>query len=65
MVWGAPEFEYDYKFFGNAGFDISDNMEVYGYGNYAKRKVEGGFYFRKSPSPAAACSSGPKSRWMA
>ena len=46
MVWGAPEFEYDYKFFGNAGFDISDNMEVYGYGNYAKRKVEGGFYFR-------------------
>ena len=46
MVWGAPKFEYDYKFFGNAGFDISDNMEVYGYGNYAKRKVEGGFYYR-------------------
>ena len=48
MVWGSPEFEYDYKFFGNAGFDISDSMEVYGYGNYAKRKVEGGFYYRKS-----------------
>ena len=46
MVWGAPEFEYDYKFFGNVGFDISDNMEAYGYGNYAKRKVEGGFYYR-------------------
>ena len=46
MVWGAPEFEYDYKFFGNVGIDISDNMEAYGYGNYSKRKVEGGFYFR-------------------
>ena len=46
MVWGAPEFKYDYKFFGNAGFDISDNMEAYGYGNYSKRKVEGGFYYR-------------------
>ena len=46
MVWGAPEFEYDYKFFGNFGMDLSDSLEAYGYGNYAKRKVEGGFYFR-------------------
>ncbi len=46
MVWGAPHFEYDYKFFGNFGIDLSDNFEAYGYGNYAKRKVEGGFYFR-------------------
>ena len=46
MVWGAPEFEYDYKFFGNAGIDLSDNLEAYGYGNYARRKVEGGFFFR-------------------
>ena len=46
MVWGAPEFKYDYKFFGNMGIDLSDNFEAYGYGNYAKRKVEGGFFFR-------------------
>ena len=58
MVWGAPEFEYDYKFFGNAGFDISDNMEVYGYGNYAKRKVEGGFYFR-NPHTRSGVFAGP------
>ena len=58
MVWGAPEFEYDYKFFGNAGFDISDNMEVYGYGNYAKRKVEGGFYFR-NPHTRGGVFDGP------
>ena len=59
MVWGAPEFEYDYKFFGNAGFDISDNMEVYGYGNYAKRKVEGGFYFR-NPHTRGGVFDGPE-----
>ena len=58
MVWGTPEFEYDYKFFGNAGFDISDNMEVYGYGNYAKRKVEGGFYFR-NPHTRGGVFRGP------
>ena len=58
MVWGAPEFEYDYKFFGNAGFDISDNMEVYGYGNYAKRKVEGGFYYR-NPHTRGGVFRGP------
>ena len=59
MVWGSPEFEYDYKFFGNAGFDISDSMEVYGYGNYAKRKVEGGFYYR-SPLTRGGVFVGPK-----
>ena len=60
MVWGAPEFEYDYKFFGNAGFDISDNMEVYGYGNYAKRKVEGGFYFRNPHTRGGVFDGGKK-----
>ena len=60
MVWGAPEFEYDYKFFGNAGFDISDNMEVYGYGNYAKRKVEGGFYFRNPHTRSGVFDGGKK-----
>ncbi|MGI9229322.1 MAG: TonB-dependent receptor plug domain-containing protein, partial [Gammaproteobacteria bacterium] len=46
MIWGAPEVKYDYKIFGNFGMDLSDNMEVYGHTNYAKRKVEGGFFFR-------------------
>ena len=58
MVWGAPEFEYDYKFFGNVGIDISDNIEAYGYGNYSKRKVEGGFYFR-NPHDRGGVTRGP------
>ncbi len=58
MVWGAPEFEYDYKFFGNFGMDLSDNFEAYGFGNYAKRKVEGGFYFR-NPHTRSGVFDGP------
>ena len=59
MVWGAPEFEYDYKFFGNFGMDLSDSFEAYGYGNYAKRKVEGGFYFR-NPHTRSGVFDGPE-----
>ena len=33
-------------------------MEVYGYGNYAKRKVEGGFYFR-NPHDRGGVTRGP------
>lgn len=46
MIWGAPEFKYDYKFFGNLGLNLGNGREAYAFGNYAKRKVEGGFYFR-------------------
>ena len=59
MVWGAPESEYDYKFFGNFGMDVSDSFEVYGFGNYAKRKVEGGFYFR-NPHDRGGVTRGPE-----
>ena len=58
MVWGAPEFKYDYKFFGNMGIDLSDSFEAYGYGNYAKRKVEGGFYYR-NPHDRNQLTRGP------
>ena len=46
MIWGAPEFKYDYKFFGNLGLNLGNGREAYAFGNYAKRKVEGGFYYR-------------------
>ena len=46
QVWGAPEFHYDYKFFGNLGLDLGSGIEAYAFGNYAERKVEGGFFFR-------------------
>ena len=46
MVWGAPEVQYDYKLFGNFGMDLNSKTELYGWANYAQRKIEGGFYYR-------------------
>ena len=46
MVWGAPEVQYDYKLFGNFGAKLNSKTELYGWGNYAQRKIEGGFYYR-------------------
>ena len=46
MVWGAPEVLYDYKLFGNVGMKLNSKAELYGWGNFSQRKVEGGFYYR-------------------
>ncbi|MCO7226443.1 TonB-dependent siderophore receptor [Pleionea sp. CnH1-48] len=46
QIWGAPEIKEDYKIFFNSGVEVNDNSEVYAFGNYAQREVEGGFFFR-------------------
>lgn len=46
QVWGSPEIKDDLKFFANMGLDLGNNKEAYLFGNYARREVEGGFYFR-------------------
>jgi iron complex outermembrane receptor protein len=46
QIWGAPEVGDDYAFFINAGIDLTDSQELYGFANYAERKVVGGFFFR-------------------
>ena len=46
QIWGTPVIRDDYKFFGNAGFKFSENIKVYGFGNYAERDIENGFFFR-------------------
>ena len=58
MVWGAPEFEYDYKMFANLGLDLGGGREAYAFGNFSKRKVEGGFYFR-NPHTRGGIFEGP------
>ena len=59
QIWGAPEVQYDYKFFGNLGIDLEDiNARVYAFGNYAERKVEGGFFFR-NPNTRGGVFDGP------
>ncbi len=46
QILSTPEVQYNYKFFGNLGLDLTDMHSLYAFGNYAERKVEGNFFFR-------------------
>jgi len=46
QVWGSPEVDDDIAFFVNSGIELTDSQELYAFGNYAERKVTGGFFFR-------------------
>ena len=46
QIWGQPEVRGDFSLFANSGIDLNDNLELYAFGNYAEREVEGGFFFR-------------------
>lgn len=46
QIWGSPELDFDIKTSVNAGADINTEIEWYGFATGARRKVEGGFYFR-------------------
>ncbi len=60
QIWGAPEIRYDYKFFGNLGLDLDNlNARLYAFGNYAERKVEGGFFFRNPNTRAGVFRGDP------
>ncbi|MBA2238760.1 MAG: TonB-dependent receptor, partial [Lysobacter sp.] len=45
QIWGSPEVKDDFKFIANMGIS-GENLETYLFGNYAKREVDGGFYYR-------------------
>ncbi len=46
QIWGSPEIKDDFAFFLNSAIELSDSQELYAFGNYAERKVTGGFFFR-------------------
>ena len=46
QIWGQPIVENDFKFFTNYGATLTDTINFYGHANYARKRVEGGFYFR-------------------
>jgi iron complex outermembrane receptor protein len=58
QIWGAPEIKDDWAFFFNSGIELSDNQEIYGFGNYGERKVDGGFFFRNPNSRSGVFTSG-------
>ncbi|WP_345779758.1 TonB-dependent receptor plug domain-containing protein [Pseudoxanthomonas mexicana] len=45
QIWGSPKVDDDLKFVANLGIS-GDSVDVYLFGNYAQREVDGGFYFR-------------------
>ena len=43
--WGVPEAS-ALRGFVNAGYDISDTMSIYAFGNYSKSRADGSFFYR-------------------
>lgn len=58
QIWGQPNINDDIKLFVNTGFEISENAELYAFGNYAERQAEGGFFFR-NPTNRGGVFAGP------
>lgn len=58
QIWGQPNVNDDFKFYGNAGIDLAENMTLYAFGNYATRNVDGGFFFR-NPTNRGGVYAGP------
>ena len=58
QIWGQPNVNDDIKLFVNTGLQLTDYAELYAFGNYAERQVEGGFFFR-NPTDRAGVFEGP------
>jgi len=58
QYWGQPDVSDDYKIFINSGVELTENVEIYAFGNYAERTVEGGFFFR-NPTNRGGVFRGP------
>jgi len=56
QIWGQPNVNDDLSLFANAAIPVSDALELYGFGNYAERQVEGGFFYR-NPNTRGAVNS--------
>ena len=57
QIWGSPEVSDNIKAIFNFGLEISDSAEIYAFGNYAYKEVDGGFYFRNPNTRGAVFSN--------
>ncbi len=57
QIWGSPEVKDNIKTMFNFGLEISDSAEIYAFGNYAYKEVDGGFYFRNPDTRGAVFSN--------
>ncbi|MCG8557726.1 MAG: TonB-dependent receptor [Proteobacteria bacterium] len=46
QIWGAPRVRHNLKLFANTGYELAPDVNAYLFGNFARRDVLGGFYFR-------------------
>lgn len=58
QIWGAPEQIDNYNLFFNSGIQVSDDLEVYAFGNYGSRETIGGFYYRNPNSRGGVYTNG-------
>ena len=56
QIWGSPQIDDDFKFWGNFG-RVFNQVQLYGHTNYASKKVTGGFFFRNPNTRAAVFSA--------
>ena len=59
QIWGQPNINDDWTVFVNSGITLSDQLEVYAFGNYSERQGEGGFFFR-NPTNRGGVYAGPE-----
>jgi iron complex outermembrane receptor protein len=58
QIWGTPEITNDLKTMANIGLDLGNGSSAYMHGNFARKHVDGGFYFR-NPTNRGAVFAGP------
>ncbi len=58
--WGEPQVRDAVKLFANFGMDISDAMQLYGFGNYTTRETETAFFYRSPQGRSGVYQSGGK-----
>ncbi len=58
QYWGQPDVTGNFKLFFNSGIELNENAELYAFGNYAERTVEGGFFYR-NPTNRGGVYAGP------
>ena len=58
QIWGQPNINDDFTVFANAALPFSEKLEVYTFGNYSERNVDGGFFYR-NPTNRGGVYAGP------
>lgn len=51
-VWGSPDIQGNLKTFFNLGMDVGTDRQLYSFGNYSRRKVTTGFFYREPEDEA-------------